>query len=131
MEPTKKRQHFNPDDLHKTNLWAVGVRFRGGPEIVGINPEGELIYRYPKKLSLPHVVWVTKWGMAVDKWVFLGFGLVDHPGLDHFTGWLTAWIAERAEVKPVAGELVDEVEFRAKHLEDEAFTREPRAFLFT
>jgi len=131
MEQTKKREHLNPDDLHKTNLWAVGVRFRGSPGILGTNPEGNLLYRYPEKLQLPHVVWVTRWGIAVDRWVFIGFGLVDHPGLDHFTGWLTAWIAERAEVKPVVGELINEVEHRARHLEDEAFTREARGFFFS
>ena len=108
-----------------------GGQISRGEVILGTNPVGELIYRYPAKLTLPHVVWVTQWGLAVDKWVFVGFGLVDHPVLDRFTGWLSAWIAERAEVKPVAVELVDEVEFRAKHLEDEAFTRAPRAFLFT
>mgnify|MGYP003590163284 CR=1 FL=1 len=68
------RQQFTVDELHKNNWWVAGARLRGGMDVVGTNPEGELISNYPEKLPLPKAVWVTKWGMSVDGWVLLGWG---------------------------------------------------------
>ena len=131
MEPKRKRTQYTVEELHKNNWWTAGARLRGGMEVVGTNPKGELISCYPEKLQLPNVVWITKWGIAVDKWVFLGLGMVSKPGFVRLSSWLSAWAAERKDMKPVIVELVEELEYRLRHLEDEACTRASRAFFFT
>ena len=130
MGRQKKYKAFNIMEVDSHNWWAVGVKFRGGREIVGTSPEGEMLFSYPEKLPLPKAVYVTKWGVVVDKWVFVGFGIVAKPGLDRLMGWLRAWAAERNDLKPVVIELIDELVIRAKHLDDKASTRDSRVFLF-
>jgi len=131
MEPTQKRAQFTCEELRQNNWWVTGAKMRGGMEVLGTDPQGELLYSHPEKLALPKAVWVTKWGVAVDGWVFLGFGVVSQTGLERVCAWVSAWAAERKNLKPVALELVEELEYRVKHLADDASTRDSRAFLFT
>ena len=128
---TMARLQYSVEELHKNNWWVAGARLRGGMDVVGTNPEGELISNYPEKLPLPKAVWVTKWGMSVDGWVLLGWGVAYKTNLDRLGNWVSAWVAEREDLKPAIMELLDELEYRMEHLNDEASTREPRAFFFT
>ena len=49
---------------------------------------------------------MTKWGIAVNRWIFVGFGLFFKAGLNRMTGWLSAWIAECDDLKPESGSRV-------------------------
>lgn len=124
-------KQFTIDELYENNWWACGAKFRGGMEVLGTDPKGDLLYCHPEKLALPKAVWVTKWGVAVDGWVFLGFGVVSQTGLERIGSWVKAWAAERKNLKPVALELVEELEYRVKHLADDANTRDSRCYLFS
>lgn len=124
-------KQFTIDELHENNWWACGAKFRGGMEVLGTDPNGELLYSHPEKLAFPKAVWVTKSGMAVDGWVFLGFGIASKPGLERVCSWVSAWVQERQDLRLVVVDLVEELEYRVKHLADDASTRDSRVYLFT
>jgi len=125
----KMAKQFTDAELRENNWWTNGARFRGGMEVVGVDPQGMLISEFPEEMPLPQEFWVTSIGIVVDRCVFLGWGLSIQTNFQRLTSWLPAWAAEKTESRPVVCELVEELEYRVKHLEEDDDTRESRCFL--
>jgi hypothetical protein len=118
------------EDLVGVNYWRRIVRLPRGRKVVGLNPAGKAISVYPKSLPLPKRVWVSKWGIAVDGWSLLGWGLASKTNLERLANWAGAWRAARPECVPLLNELIDHLEFRIRRIDDGPDTEGPRVFVF-
>ncbi len=124
-EPIGRRTQLTAALLATPNWWTDDA----GIDVVGLTPQGEPLLIFPEKLTIPSEIWVTNRGFAVDDWIFFGRSLWVDVNSDRLDAWLDVWNEESDDTNQLLASLIEELNLRTDHSEEEGGTRGARVFL--